>query len=158
MTPRIQIVGRLPVDLNRRVRAAAKRQQVSLNTFLMEKPAATRARRHLSAPHLAVHAPRRRHHAAPFGGSSSSSGGARYASRSGAGGSLGAVCSASAPTSSTPRGAAFTAPSVSSLASASAPIASSSACSFGVTLIAAVSDEQRLPLLRVASRRGQRLT
>ena len=35
MTPRIQIVGRLPVDLSRRVRAAATRQQVSLNTFLI---------------------------------------------------------------------------------------------------------------------------
>ena len=41
MKPRIQIVGRLPVDLNRRVRAAAKRQKVSLNTFLIE--ALTRA-------------------------------------------------------------------------------------------------------------------
>lgn len=36
MTPRIQIVGRLPVELNRRVRAAAARQKVSLNTFLIE--------------------------------------------------------------------------------------------------------------------------
>ena len=36
MTPRIQIVGRLPVDLNRRVRAAATRRKVSLNTFLVE--------------------------------------------------------------------------------------------------------------------------
>ena len=35
MKPRIQIVGRLPVDLSRRVRAAAKRQHVSLNTFLI---------------------------------------------------------------------------------------------------------------------------
>jgi predicted HicB family RNase H-like nuclease len=35
MTPRIQIVGRLPVELNRRVRAAAKQQQVSLNAFLI---------------------------------------------------------------------------------------------------------------------------
>ena len=35
MTPRIQIVGRLPVDLNRRVRAAAKQQRVSLNAFLI---------------------------------------------------------------------------------------------------------------------------
>ena len=35
MTPRIQIVGRLPVELSRRVRAAAKRQHVSLNTFLI---------------------------------------------------------------------------------------------------------------------------
>ena len=35
MTPRIQIVGRLPVDLSRRVRTAAKQQKVSLNTFLI---------------------------------------------------------------------------------------------------------------------------
>jgi len=35
MTPRIQIVGRLPVDLSRRVRAAAKQQRVSLNAFLI---------------------------------------------------------------------------------------------------------------------------
>ena len=35
MNTRIQIVGRLPVDLNRRVRAAAKRRKVSLNTFLI---------------------------------------------------------------------------------------------------------------------------
>ena len=41
MTPRIQIVGRLPVDLSRRVRAAAKRQKVSVNAFLIE--ALTRA-------------------------------------------------------------------------------------------------------------------
>ena len=41
MTPRIQIVGRLPVDLSRRVRAAAKRRKVSLNAFLIE--ALTRA-------------------------------------------------------------------------------------------------------------------
>ena len=33
---RIQIVGRLPVDLSRRVRAAAKKQKVTLNTFLMD--------------------------------------------------------------------------------------------------------------------------
>jgi hypothetical protein len=36
MNGRIQIVGRLPVELNRRVRAAAKRRKVSLNTFLIE--------------------------------------------------------------------------------------------------------------------------
>ena len=36
MNGRIQIVGRLPVDLNRRVRAAAKRRKVSLNTFLID--------------------------------------------------------------------------------------------------------------------------
>ena len=35
MTPRIQIVGRLPVDLSRQVRAAALQQKVSLNTFLI---------------------------------------------------------------------------------------------------------------------------
>jgi predicted HicB family RNase H-like nuclease len=33
---RIQIVGRLPEDLNRRVRATAKRRKVSLNAFLIE--------------------------------------------------------------------------------------------------------------------------
>jgi len=33
---RRQIVGRLPVDLSRRVRAAAKQQKVSLNVFLIE--------------------------------------------------------------------------------------------------------------------------
>lgn len=36
MNDRIQIVGRLPVELNRRVRAAAKRQKVSLNAFLID--------------------------------------------------------------------------------------------------------------------------
>jgi predicted HicB family RNase H-like nuclease len=36
MNGRIQIVGRLPVALNRRVRAAAKRRKVSLNAFLIE--------------------------------------------------------------------------------------------------------------------------
>ena len=36
MKGRIQIVGRLPVALNRRVRAAAKRRKVSLNAFLIE--------------------------------------------------------------------------------------------------------------------------
>jgi predicted HicB family RNase H-like nuclease len=36
MNARIQIVGRLPVALNRRVRAAAQRRQVSLNAFLIE--------------------------------------------------------------------------------------------------------------------------
>ena len=35
MTPRIQIVGRLPVALSRRVRAVAAQQQVSLNAFLI---------------------------------------------------------------------------------------------------------------------------
>ena len=36
MKGRIQIVGRLPVALTRRVRAAAKRRKVSLNAFLIE--------------------------------------------------------------------------------------------------------------------------
>lgn len=36
MKGRVQIVGRLPVELNRRVRAAAKRRKVNLNTFLVE--------------------------------------------------------------------------------------------------------------------------
>ena len=36
MKPRVQIVGRLPVDLNRRVRAAAEKRKVSLNTFMIE--------------------------------------------------------------------------------------------------------------------------
>src|SRR6266851_1387250 len=36
MNGRVQIVGRLPVELNRRVRAAAKRRKVSLNAFLIE--------------------------------------------------------------------------------------------------------------------------
>ena len=35
MKGRIQIVGRLPLELNRRVRAAAKQRQVSLNAFLI---------------------------------------------------------------------------------------------------------------------------
>ena len=33
---RVQIVGRIPPELSRRVRAAAKRRQVSLNTFLTD--------------------------------------------------------------------------------------------------------------------------
>jgi predicted HicB family RNase H-like nuclease len=36
MKGRVQIVGRLPVELNRRVRAVAKKRQVSLNAFLIE--------------------------------------------------------------------------------------------------------------------------
>lgn len=36
MQGRVQIVGRLPVALNRRVRAAATRRKVSLNAFLIE--------------------------------------------------------------------------------------------------------------------------
>lgn len=36
MKGRIQIVGRLPVELSRRVRAAAKRRKVSVNAFLIE--------------------------------------------------------------------------------------------------------------------------
>ena len=35
MTPRIQIVGRLPVELSRRVRAAATKEKISLNAFLI---------------------------------------------------------------------------------------------------------------------------
>jgi predicted HicB family RNase H-like nuclease len=49
MTPRIQIVGRLPVDLSRRVRASAQQPHVSLNAFLIaaltRAVAAPRARR-----------------------------------------------------------------------------------------------------------------
>lgn len=33
---RVQIVGRIPAELSRRVRAAAKRRQISLNAFLIE--------------------------------------------------------------------------------------------------------------------------
>lgn len=36
MKGRVQIVGRLPVDLSRRVRATAKRRKVSLNSFLID--------------------------------------------------------------------------------------------------------------------------
>ena len=36
MTPRIQIVGRLPVALSRRVRAVAAQQHVSLKMFLIQ--------------------------------------------------------------------------------------------------------------------------
>jgi predicted HicB family RNase H-like nuclease len=36
MKGRIQIVGRLLVELNRRVRAAAKKRKVTLNRFLIE--------------------------------------------------------------------------------------------------------------------------
>jgi len=35
MTRRVQIVGRLPVELSRRVRAAATQQKVSLNAYLI---------------------------------------------------------------------------------------------------------------------------
>ncbi|MCU1382790.1 MAG: hypothetical protein JWL71_1487 [Acidobacteria bacterium] len=35
MTPRIQIVGRVPVAPSRRVSAVAAQQHVSLNTFLI---------------------------------------------------------------------------------------------------------------------------
>ena len=35
MSARIQIVGRLPEDLSRRVRAAAKQQRLSLDAFLI---------------------------------------------------------------------------------------------------------------------------
>jgi len=33
---RVQIVGTLPIELNRRVRAAATRRKVSLNAFLID--------------------------------------------------------------------------------------------------------------------------
>lgn len=33
---RIQIVGRIPSDLHRRVRAVAKRRKVTLNAFVIE--------------------------------------------------------------------------------------------------------------------------
>jgi predicted HicB family RNase H-like nuclease len=36
MKSRIQIVGRLPVELSRRVRAAATKRKVSLNAFLID--------------------------------------------------------------------------------------------------------------------------
>ena len=36
MKDRIQIVGRLPVALSRRVRAAATQRKISLNTLLIE--------------------------------------------------------------------------------------------------------------------------
>jgi hypothetical protein len=36
MKGRVQIVGRLPVELNRRVRAVAKKRKVSLNAFLIQ--------------------------------------------------------------------------------------------------------------------------
>ena len=36
MKSRIQIVGRLPVALSRRVRAVAKQRKVTLNTFLID--------------------------------------------------------------------------------------------------------------------------
>ena len=36
MKGRVQIVGRLPVELNRHVRTAAKRRKVSLNAFLID--------------------------------------------------------------------------------------------------------------------------
>ena len=36
MNGRIQIVGRLPVELSRRIRAAAKQRKMSLNAFLIE--------------------------------------------------------------------------------------------------------------------------
>ena len=50
MEPKVQIVGRLPVELNRRVRAAAKHRSVSLNAFLIEaltKAVPTDAVRHV---------------------------------------------------------------------------------------------------------------
>jgi predicted HicB family RNase H-like nuclease len=36
MTARVQIVARVPAELSRRVRAAAKRRKMSLNTFVIE--------------------------------------------------------------------------------------------------------------------------
>ena len=33
---RVQIVGRIPLELSRRVRGAAKRRKVSLNAFLID--------------------------------------------------------------------------------------------------------------------------
>ena len=33
---RVQIVGRIPAKLSRRVRGVAKRQQISLNAFLID--------------------------------------------------------------------------------------------------------------------------
>jgi HicB family len=36
MEPKVQIVGRLPVELNRRVRAVAQKREISLNAFLVE--------------------------------------------------------------------------------------------------------------------------
>ena len=36
MKARVQIVGRIPGELSRRVRAAAKRRKVNLNTFLID--------------------------------------------------------------------------------------------------------------------------
>jgi predicted HicB family RNase H-like nuclease len=35
MTPRVQIVGRIPVELSRRVREAAQQQRVSVNALLI---------------------------------------------------------------------------------------------------------------------------
>jgi predicted HicB family RNase H-like nuclease len=50
MKGRIQIVGRLPVDLNRRVRAAAKRRKVSLNAFLINALTQALGARRVAAP------------------------------------------------------------------------------------------------------------
>ena len=36
MKPRVQIVGRLSTELNRRVRAAMKRRHVSVHAFLID--------------------------------------------------------------------------------------------------------------------------
>jgi predicted HicB family RNase H-like nuclease len=49
MKPRVQIVGRLPLALNRRVRAAAKRRKVSVNTCLIEALAHARGPRRAAA-------------------------------------------------------------------------------------------------------------
>jgi predicted HicB family RNase H-like nuclease len=50
MQGRIQIVGRLPVELNRRVRAAAKRRKVSLNAFLIDTLTQALGARRVAAP------------------------------------------------------------------------------------------------------------
>jgi HicB family len=50
MNGRIQIVGRLPVELNRRVRAAAKRRKVSLNAFLIDALTQVLGARRVAAP------------------------------------------------------------------------------------------------------------
>jgi predicted HicB family RNase H-like nuclease len=50
MKGRVQIVGRLPGALNRRVRAAATRRKVSLNTFLIEALTQALGPRQVAAP------------------------------------------------------------------------------------------------------------
>ena len=53
MNARVQIVGRIPGELSRRVRAAAKRRTVSLNTFLIDALAAAVAGSRRSPAHAA---------------------------------------------------------------------------------------------------------